>query len=111
MAGTGSRLKARAAGRLVLAGPLMTAWLFGAGQSVAGKAVTVNGPVPAGELGVTLAHEHLLSDFRLPDERPETWAASGRKQPRTPEKVRLYNQPVAMSILGPLAMGEENRDN
>lgn len=108
---TGPRPIARAAGRLILAGPLMTAWLFGAGQSMAGKAVTVNGPVPASDLGITLMHEHLLSDFRLPDESPETWAASGRRRPRTPEKIRLYGQPVAMNILGSLAMGEENRDN
>lgn len=36
----------------------------GAPRAVAGQVMTVNGPVDAAELGLTLAHEHLYADLR-----------------------------------------------
>jgi phosphotriesterase-related protein len=56
-------------------------------SSLAGKAQTVLGPVPADTLGVTLPHEHLLIDFRLMYREPE--GASGRG--RGLEPVTLAN--------------------
>lgn len=32
---------------------------------------TVNGPIPVAELGVTLVHEHIVTDLRAPADRPE----------------------------------------
>jgi phosphotriesterase-related protein len=45
---------------------------------LAGQAQTVLGPVPAGDLGITLPHEHLLIDFRLMYREPEGAGGRGR---------------------------------
>jgi phosphotriesterase-related protein len=108
----GSKAGAAAACLICLAGLLAPAALMEApGPAMAGKVMTVNGPIAPSELGITLAHEHVLIDFRLPNEAPETWAASGRKQPKTQDQIRLYWMPLAMRILGAVSMGAENRDS
>ena len=76
-----------------------------------GKIITVAGPVEASELGVTLVHEHILADFTLPNECPETWFSAGRRQPKTDKELFLYNAPLAMNILGAVSMGAESRDS
>jgi len=47
-------------------------------SSLAGKAQTVLGPVPADELGITLPHEHLLIDFRFMYREPAGAGGRGR---------------------------------
>ncbi len=68
-----------------------------------GTAMTVTGPVPVAELGVTLMHEHILLD--------------GAKAWRCPcdiddEGRRVSGQPVNIGIIGELRMNPYlNRDN
>jgi len=56
-----------------------------------GRVMTVAGPIPSAELGVTLPHEHLLNDVRC-------WWHS----PREPERLHLATEPVHIGILGEL---------
>jgi phosphotriesterase-related protein len=58
-----------------------------------GQVMTVLGPVPAGALGVTLMHEHLLNDCRC------WW-----NRPREPARMRLACEPVNAGVLGELRM-------
>jgi len=58
-----------------------------------GQAVTVLGPVPAAELGVTLMHEHVLNDCRC-------WWHRPKAKPRS----RLACEPVNPGIIGELRM-------
>ncbi len=55
--------------------------------------MTVNGPVPAASLGMTLIHEHLLNDCRC------WW-----NKPKQPARSRLACEPVHPGILGELRM-------
>ena len=54
-----------------------------------GQVMTVLGPVPVEELGITLTHEHILSDV-------------GCNGPEPPEASRkgLFHKPLTMDILG-----------
>jgi phosphotriesterase-related protein len=56
-----------------------------------GKVMTVNGPIVAEALGITLMHEHILNDCRC------WWHA-----PKTPERQYLAGGFVCMEILGEL---------
>jgi len=58
-----------------------------------GLVMTVAGPIPAADLGVTLMHEHLLNDCRC------WW-----NEPREPSRSRLACEPVHPGILGELRM-------
>ncbi|WP_066949942.1 phosphotriesterase [Microtetraspora fusca] len=73
--------------------------------------VTVTGEVPANSLGAVLSHEHLLSDFAMPGDTPESWAAVGRTRPATASRQWLYRAPLTMELLGEIAMGSPNRDD
>ena len=56
-----------------------------------GKVMTVAGPIPAAELGITLMHEHILNDCRC------WW-----NPPKTPERQYLADSFVCIEILGEL---------
>ncbi len=58
-----------------------------------GQVMTVRGPIPAAEMGVTLMHEHLLNDCRC------WW-----HQPKEPARQRLACEPVHPGIVGELRM-------
>ena len=58
-----------------------------------GKVMTVQGPAPVEELGITLMHEHLLNDCRC------WW-----NPPATAERQHLAEGPVRIEILGELRM-------
>ncbi len=58
-----------------------------------GQVMTVLGPVPASELGITLMHEHLLNDCRC------WW-----HRPTEPARMRLACEPVNAGIIGELRM-------
>jgi phosphotriesterase-related protein len=58
-----------------------------------GQVMTVRGPIPASELGVTLMHEHLLNDCRC------WW-----NRPKQPGRSYLACEPVHPGILGELRM-------
>lgn len=66
-----------------------------------GSAMTVLGPVPVDDLGVTLTHEHLLIDV----------GANG-PEPEEASLKRLFRLPLAIDILGEVrALPQSNRDN
>ena len=80
--------------------------------NLAGKVLTVNGPIDPDELGVTITHEHLLIDFTLPLDRPDLWRRTYRPLPNTPEQLAFYEAPVTMRILGDIRYRwDRNRDN
>ena len=56
-----------------------------------GRVMTVQGPIPSGELGITLPHEHLLNDVRC------WW-----HPPSEPERRHLATEPVHIGILAEL---------
>ena len=66
-----------------------------------GQVMTVLGPIPVEQLGVTLTHEHILSDC-------------GCNGPEPPEASRaaLFRKPLTMDILGEVRLLPQcNRDN
>lgn len=66
-----------------------------------GLAMTVTGPVPVADLGVTLMHEHVFLD-----------GASSWKCPCHPDEKAIAEIPVQMDIIGELRMNPYmNRDN
>ena len=80
--------------------------------NLAGKILTVNGPIDPEELGVTITHEHLLIDFTLPLDRHDLWRRTYRQLPNTPEQLAFYEAPVTMGILGDIRYHwDGNRDN
>ena len=69
--------------------------------SIAGRIQTVLGPINPGRLGVTLTHEHLLSD--LSSQRPLQGPASARG---------FYDKPVSLETVGRIKYyGAQNLDN
>lgn len=58
-----------------------------------GLVMTVNGPIKATDMGVTLMHEHLLNDCRC------WW-----NPPKEPERAHLATSPVHAGIIGELRM-------
>jgi phosphotriesterase-related protein len=78
---------------------------------MAGKIMTVSGPIEPDRAGRTLMHEHLFIDFTLPDDAAERWHLAGRTKPTTATAVKLYNAPLTMDILGAVTLGAPNRDN
>ncbi len=66
-----------------------------------GQVMTVLGPIPVEELGITLTHEHIMSDVGCNGPEPEE---ASRKQ--------LFRRPLTMDILGEVrALPQSNRDN
>lgn len=78
---------------------------------MAGKVMTVAGPVPPEQLGHTLMHEHLFIDFSVPFDEPDRWRLAGRTRPTGATQVGFYNAPLTMDILGAVTLGAANRDN
>ena len=56
-----------------------------------GRVMTVKGPGLPSELGRTIVHEHIITDFALQNEASETWLSAGRKLPKTIEEISIYN--------------------
>ena len=79
--------------------------------NMAGKIVTVTGPIDPDELGQTTMHEHIFIDFTVMDDTPERWSAAGRVKPVGATAVGLYHTPLTMDILGAVTLGAANRDN
>jgi phosphotriesterase-related protein len=66
-----------------------------------GQVMTVLGPIPVEQMGVTLMHEHILLD-----------ASAWWKRPCCASDIALAEQPVSMEIIGELRMNPFlNRDN
>ena len=66
-----------------------------------GNIMTVLGPIPVRDMGVTLMHEHILLDGA------RTW-----KCPCHPDEKMIAEQPVSIEIIGELRMNPYmNRDN
>ncbi|MEX1146844.1 MAG: aryldialkylphosphatase [Sphingomonadales bacterium] len=70
-----------------------------AGQDVAGKIMTVLGPIAPSAAGVTLSHEHLFIDFTLPLDEPERWILAERTLPRTKAEMDIWNLPISLDRL------------
>lgn len=79
--------------------------------SIAGKIMTVNGPIGPEQLGTTITHEHIFIDFTVPNETPESWAETGRVRPIGATALGLYNAPLGLENIGAVTMGAANRDN
>jgi phosphotriesterase-related protein len=69
--------------------------------NLAGKILTVKGPIAPSELGQTLMHEHLFVDFKL--------ALPERPDPAT--DVELSRQPLTLANLQAARSGHWNADN
>ena len=69
--------------------------------NLAGKVLTVNGPVDPDTLGATMVHEHIFINRNHPN----------RPVPTTATRVRFYLKPLTMDMLGAVTMGYPNRDN
>ncbi|SON55325.1 Aryldialkylphosphatase (Phosphotriesterase-related protein) [Hartmannibacter diazotrophicus] len=66
-----------------------------------GQVMTVRGPIPVSQMGVTLMHEHLMLD-----------GAKSWKCPCHPDERAIAEQPVSIEIIGELRMNPYmNRDN
>ena len=66
-----------------------------------GQVMTVQGPIPVAEMGVTLMHEHILIDGT------KSWAC-----PCHPDLAAIAEQKVSIEIIGELRMNPYiNRDN
>ena len=68
---------------------------------LAGKVLTVNGPVDPDSLGAAMVHEHIFIDRNHPN----------RPAPTEATRVRFYLRPLTMDMLGAVTMGYANRDN
>jgi phosphotriesterase-related protein len=63
--------------------------------------MTVLGPVPVEDLGVTLTHEHILSDV-----------GCNGPEPQEASRKHLFHHPLTIDILGEVrALPQSNRDN
>ena len=70
--------------------------------NMAGKVLTVNGPIDPDDLGTTMMHEHILARFDNPSSDP----------PSETTKLNFYNRPLTIDMLGSvLNMGYRNKDN
>ena len=70
--------------------------------NMAGKVLTVNGPIDPDDLGTTMMHEHILARFDNPSSDPPSEAT----------KLNCYNRPLTIDMLGSvLNMGYRNKDN
>ena len=66
-----------------------------------GQVMTVQGPVPVEELGITLTHEHILSDVGVNAGEPPEASRKG-----------IYHHPLTIDILGEVRLLPQcNRDN
>jgi phosphotriesterase-related protein len=66
-----------------------------------GQVMTVLGPIPVEELGVTLTHEHILSDV-----------GCNGPEPHEASRKHLFHHPLTIDILGEVrALPQSNRDN
>ncbi len=68
---------------------------------LAGKVLTVNGPVDPESLGAAMVHEHIFINRNHPN----------RPAPTEATRVRFYLSPLTMDMLGAVTMGYPNRDN
>lgn len=62
---------------------------------VAGRVMTVLGPVDPGTLGKTLTHEHIFIDFTLPLDEPDRWQLANRRWPADAAGLRIWNMRVS----------------
>ena len=66
-----------------------------------GQVMTVLGPIPVEDLGVTLTHEHIMSDV-----------GCNGPEPQEASRKHLFNHPLTIDILGEVrALPQSNRDN
>jgi phosphotriesterase-related protein len=66
-----------------------------------GNVMTVLGPVPVEEMGITLVHEHTLIDSGV-----------NGPEPKEVSRAYLFNRPLTIDILGEVrALPQSNRDN
>jgi phosphotriesterase-related protein len=71
-------------------------------QNLAGKILTVNGPIEPSRLGQTLMHEHIFIDFQNPSPAPI---------PSRPADAERYLQPLTLANLGAVRQGASLREN
>ena len=79
--------------------------------NIAGRILTINGPIAPDAAGPTLMHEHLFIDLNLPDNEPERWRWALVDSPVSATAVGIYTHPLTLDILERVEMGFVNRDN
>lgn len=78
---------------------------------MSGKILTVLGPIDPADAGITLPHEHIFIDFRLPLDEPDRWVLAERKQPVTEAEKAFWKTPIRLSNLQAVMKGLwENED-
>ena len=79
--------------------------------NMAGRVVSVTGPVDPEALGTTLMHEHIFVDLNEPREDAEQWRWTDRGGNLAATAVGLYHRPLTMDFVDLVRLGHPNRDN
>jgi phosphotriesterase-related protein len=79
--------------------------------SLAGKILTVGGPVAPDAAGATLMHEHLFAELNLPEGDAARWRLALFDPPVSASAIGIYQHPLTLDILERVEMGFLNRDN
>lgn len=82
-----------------------------AAPNLAGRILTVNGPVDPSAVGPTLMHEHIFIDLTLPDGDTARWQWALMEPPAGATASRIYHHPLTLDVLERVEMGFVNRDN
>jgi phosphotriesterase-related protein len=77
-----------------------------------GQIWTVAGPVRPDQAGLTLMHEHIISDISLPLDQPDRWRLAGRQIPKTDTEMKTWTSKVGLRNLGEIVHSPiDSRDN
>jgi len=86
--------------------------------NMAGKIMTVTGPIDPSQVGPTIMHEHVFIDMNAPGERPDEyrWGTPtqryfGQQPPQGATGLDIFNRPLTMDLLHLVQKGYPNRDN
>ncbi len=79
--------------------------------NLAGKILTVNGPIEPDMVGPAIMHEHIFIDLNDPTVDPESWRWAKTVPPGGTTAIELYYRPLTMDILPFVLSGYPNRDN
>lgn len=82
----------------------------GPAPNLAGKILTVRGPIEPAALGQTIMHEHVFIDLNVPGEDPERWRWSTAPSQMGVQAYDLYLRPFTIEIAQRIRSGMQNRD-
>ena len=79
--------------------------------NMAGKILTVSGPLDPAMVGTTIMHEHIFIDLNDPTEDPEQWRWATTSPPAGATALRFYYEPLTPENLNLVRQGYPNRDS